>query len=88
MIFSEYSLLRLDRPGAVHERVVAVDRADVGDQRNELRLQVVEDLPHLGRLHPGLEVVEEHVVRLVVALEALDVAALQLDRALEVGEEE
>ena len=43
---------------------------------------------HLGRLHPRLEVVEEHVVRLVVALEALDVAALQLDGALEVGEEE
>jgi hypothetical protein len=42
----------------------------------------------LGRLHPGLEVVEEDVVRLVVALEAVDVAALQLHRALQVGEEE
>ena len=80
--------LRLDRPGAFQEGVVALDRADVGDQRHELRLQVVEHLAHLGGLHPRLVVVEEDVVRLVVALEAVHVAALQLDRALEVGEEE
>ena len=81
-------VLRVDRPRAGHEGVVAVDRADLGDQRDELSLQVVEHRPHLGRLHPRLEVVEEDVVGLVVALEALDVAALQLDGALEVGEEE
>ena len=78
-------VLGVDRPGAGHERVVALDRADLGDQRHELRLEIVEDGADLGRLHPRLVVVEEHVVRLVVALEAVDVAALQLDRALEVG---
>ena len=81
-------VLRVDRPRALHEGVVAVHRADLGDQRHQLGLQVVEDLAHLGGLHPRLVVVEEDVVRLVVAFEALDIAALQLDRALEVGEEE
>ena len=65
-----------------------LDRADLGDQRHELLLQLVEDRAHLGRLHPRLEVVEEDVVRLVVAVEAVDVAALQLDVALEVRQEE
>ena len=88
MIFERVRVLRVDRPRAVHERVVAVDRADLGDQRHELGLQLLEDLAHLGRLHARLEVVEEGVVGLVVALEALDVAALQLDRALELGPEE
>ena len=81
-------VLRIDRPGAVHEGVVAVHRADLGDQRHELGLQVVEDLAHLGGLHARLVVVEESVVGLVVALEAVDVAALQVDRALEHGAEE
>ena len=81
-------VLRFDRPWAVHEGVVAVHRADLGDQRHELGLQLVEDLAYLGGLHPRLVVVEEDVVRLVVAVEAIDVAALQLHGALEVGEEE
>ena len=81
-------VLRRDRPGPLHEGVVALDGADLRDQRHELGLQLVEDLAHLDRLHPRLVVVEEDVVRLVVALEAVDVAALQLDRALEMGEEE
>ena len=34
---------------------------------------------HLGRLHPRLEVVEQHVVRLVVVVEALDVAPAQVE---------
>ena len=40
----------------------------------------------LGGLHPRLEVVEQRVVG-VLELEALDVAALELDHALEVGQE-
>ena len=80
-------VLGVHRPRAGHERIVAVDGADLGDQGHELGLEVVEDRPHLGRLHPGLEVVEQGVVRLVVAFEALDVAPLQLDRLLEVRKE-
>ena len=81
-------VLRIDRPRAVHEGVVALDGADLGDQRHELGLQVVEDLAHLRGLHARLVVVEESVVGLVVALEAVDVAALEVDRALEHGAEE
>ena len=51
-------------------------------------LQLVEDGPHLRRLHARLEVVEERVVRLVDRLEAFDVALLELDRALEMRQEE
>ncbi len=81
-------VLCVDGPGAGQEGVVAVDRAVLGDQRHELGFELVEDAPHLRRLHPRLVVVEQDVVRLVVVLEALDVAALQLDGALELGEEE
>ena len=42
-----------------------------------------EHLRDLGRLHERLEVVEERRVRRVVPLEALDVAALQLEVPLE-----
>ena len=48
---------------------------------------VAEDLGHLGRLHERLEVVEERRVRRVVPLEALDVAPLELEVALERREE-
>ncbi len=81
-------VLRVDGPRSLHEGVVAVDGAHFGDQRHELRLELVEDGAYLGGLHARLVVVEQHVVGLVVAVEALDVAALELDRALEVGEEE
>ena len=46
-----------------------------------------EDLGDLGRLHERLEVVEERRVRRVVPLEALDVAALQLEVPFEHREE-
>ena len=65
--------------GPVDERVVAVDRADLGDQRPELRLQLVEDLAHLGGLHPRLVVVQQRRRTARRPLEALDVAAPQLD---------
>ena len=57
---------------------------------HELRergLDLVEDLRDLGRRHERLEVVQQHGVRRVVPLEALDVALLQLEVPLEDGEE-
>ena len=57
------------------------------DERHLLLLQPVEDGADLGRLHPGLEVVEEDVVGLVVVVEALDVAAPQLDVRAQCGQE-
>ena len=49
-------------------------------ERRLVLLQVVEDRAHLGRLHAALEVVEDGVVGLVVvAVEALDVAAAELE---------
>ena len=54
-------------------------------ERDELALELVEDLGDLGRLHPLLVVVQQGVVGL--AVEALDVPALELDVVLEVGQE-
>ena len=55
----------------------------LGDERAELRGEHGEDLADLGRPHPGLVVLEEHVVRVVVRCEALDVLAAEVDDALE-----
>ena len=68
----------------VEERVVDLPRfCDLLDQRHEVLFELVEDLPHLCRLHVRLEVVEEDVVRLVGRVEALDVAVAQLEVLLE-----
>ena len=56
-------------------------------ERDEPVPQAREDLSHLDRLHPRLEVVEQSVVGLV-DLEAGRVLAAKLDIALEVGTEE
>ena len=79
---------------------LAAGRLDSGRSRNgastarrlldellEDGLDRVEDLGDLGRLNERLEVVEKRRVRRVVPLEALDVAALQLEVLLERGEE-
>src|SRR5262249_49585847 len=62
-----------------------------GNELHERRLvlrQVLEERPHLRRLHPRLEVVEEGVVGLVeLALVALDVAAAKLEVLAESGQE-
>ena len=63
-----------ERPSARGTLALAADRRD---ERHLRLLQPREHLSHLGRLHARLEVVEQHVVRLVVAfdaVEALDVA--------------
>ena len=60
----------------------------LGDQRNQLRLDLGEDPRHVRRLRLRLEVVEQDVVGLVGRVEAGDVAAAQLDGALERREEQ
>src|SRR5918994_2616085 len=79
-------LLALDRERGAAERTLPT-LAHRGDERNLLLLQPVEDGPHLRRLHPRLEVVEEDVVRLVVVVEALDVAPPQLEVLAQRGQE-
>ena len=81
--------LLVEREVAGEERLVDLAAALLGDQRHELGLHLGEDPRDLGRLHLRLEVVEQDVVRLVrLRLEAFDVAAAQLDVALERPEEE
>jgi hypothetical protein len=81
-------LLLLDREASGEERVVDVGVAELGDQRHELGLDRLEDVPHVGRGRLRLEVVEEDVVGLVDAFEALHVAQAQLDVPLERRPEE
>ena len=66
--------LLVDREVAGEERIVGVAAAQLGDEPHELRLDLVEDPLHLGGLHLRLEVVEQHVVWLVLRAEALDIA--------------
>ena len=79
-------LLPLDREARAADRAFSLC-AGGGDQRNLLFLQPIEDGAHLGRLHAGLEVVEQDVVRLVVVVEALDVLAAQVEVVAEGGQE-
>ena len=81
--------LRLAREAAREARVV--DRVGVGDRpdhRQERCLEPVEDHLDLDRLHAGLVVVEDDVVRVAVVVEAGDVLAAQLEVPLEVREHE
>ena len=72
------SLLGFEREADAAERPLTFG-AGGRDERHLLLLELVEDLTHLRRLHPGLEVVQEHVVGLVVVVEALDVAAAEVE---------
>ena len=72
------------------ERLLEERRVDAGRLLHELgqhRPDRPEDLGDLGREHVRLEVVEERRVRRVVPVEAVDVLPLQLEVALERGEE-
>src|SRR6266511_2358847 len=72
---------------ALEKRVVDAPRvADLLDQRAELLLEAIEDLAHLGGLHPGLVVVQEDVVSLIGGIEAVDVAVLELQVLLQMGQ--
>ena len=79
-------LLPLDREGHAAYRPFSLC-AGGGDQRDLLFLEPLEDGAHLGRLHAGLEVVEQDVVGLVVVVEALDVLAAQVEVVAERGQE-
>src|SRR5579884_922316 len=58
------------------------------DNRGLVLLQVVEDRAHLGGPHPALVVVEDDVVGLVVlAVEAVDVAAAEVEVRAQDGQE-
>ena len=82
------SFLTVDGKVPGHERVVDLDVAELCDQRNELRLELGEDLAHLCSRRVRLEVVEQDVVRLLDAVEAVDVAAAQLHGPFHDGQEE
>ena len=79
-------LLRGDRIRAAHERVLVVRRV-FSHERSELGRQHREDFADLRRAHPRLVVLEQHVVRVVVRCEALDVLSTEIDDALEPGSE-
>src|SRR6476661_8235824 len=76
-------LLPVDREVAAQKRVICLRLAQLGDQRDQVSLDLVEDLRDLCGRRLGLEVVKEDVVGLVHALEALDVASPQLEVPLE-----
>src|SRR5581483_6710128 len=80
--------LLVDVEVAGEERVVDVAVAEVGDQLDELGLDLREDARHLGGLHLRLEVVEQDVVGLCLRAEALDVAVAQLHVPLHKRQEE
>jgi len=64
-----------------------VDLGGGADEIGQRRAQRGEHLAYLGGRHPGLVVVEQCRVRQVGRLEALDVAALQLDVPAQVRQE-
>ena len=78
----EELLLRRDREVALEEGVVR-GLARLAHDRRQLRTEHVEDRLHLGRLHPGLVLVEEDVVRRVARLHVLRPAQRDVVDALE-----
>ena len=69
----------VDRPGALQHRA---------GERQQRVLQLTQQALHLGRLHSGLEVVEQHVVGVVHLGEAVHVAPAQLDVAPQVRQQQ
>ena len=60
---------------------------DLRDHRPQLRLELVEQTRDLARASSGLEVVEQHVVCAVEAVEAIDVPANELEVLFQVRDE-
>jgi hypothetical protein len=79
--------LTLQVRGIRHIEERRLDLGRLPHQLRQDRANGVEHLFDLGRLHEGLEVVEERRVRGVVPLEAFGVALLELEVPLEGGEE-
>ena len=76
--------LTVRREVSLEERGVHLPLPQLGDQLHELRLELVEQRPHLGGRRLRLVVVEEHVVPLGGPVsDAVDVLELQLDDPLE-----
>ena len=71
--------------GSVEER--GIDLGCVANELGQRGPQGREHLAHLGRRHPGLVVVQQCRVGQVGGLEALDVAALELDVLAQVRQE-
>jgi hypothetical protein len=86
---AEHLLAELLLPGGVEGLVeeARVDLRSLAHELREHRPDRPEDLGDLLRLHERLEVVEQRRVRRVRPLEALDVAALEIEVALERGQE-
>src|SRR5207302_8338886 len=80
--------LPLDRKRALDRIRVRARFSHCLDERHELLPQVLEHTFGLGRRQLVLEVVEQDVVRIAVGVEAVDVAALQLELPLEVRTED
>src|SRR5204862_275846 len=81
--------LGLDRKRAPEPvAVVGAGVAHRPDERDELALQVLEDVLGLGRRQSLLVPVEEDVVRVVVRLAALEVAPLELELPIDVRPED
>ncbi len=78
-------LLALERERPADRRFTLL--AGGGDERYLRLLQPLEDRADLGCLHARLEVVQQDVVRLVVLVEALDIAAPQLHVRAQCGQE-
>src|SRR6185437_13200775 len=76
------SFLTVDGEVPGHERVVDLDVAELCNQRDKLRLELGEDLAYLRSRRVWLEVVEQDVVRLLDAVEAVDIAPAKFDSAL------
>src|SRR5439155_11834798 len=70
------------------ERLVGTALAHRADERDELALQMLENPLRLGGRQPVLVLVEEDVIRVVVGLEARDVAPLELELPLDVRPED
>src|SRR5439155_17328027 len=66
--------LALDRAASAQKGVVDFALTKLRDQRDELGLELVEDLPYLRGRRVRLEVVEQDVVRLRHTVEARDIA--------------
>ena len=79
-------MLGVDCKGPAHE-VVPLVGGVLGNERDELGLENLEDRANVRRPHARLVVVEQNVVRIVVRGEALCIAEAQLETALEPGPE-
>ncbi len=74
--------LGVDRERAFEDAGVArAGVAGLAQERDELVAQALQQRAQLGGRETGLEVVEQHVVRVGVALEARDVGVAQIDVA-------